>query len=138
MHLSITPTLFVTNPKYFQTLLFTLVARCLQTSSRVAHTTCATVDQFCVTNLVFHYCIIEACTYMCIYRYKKFLYWYHYSKFHIDILVYRHTYITHPYISGFQFRNCDCDLFVQKHMPANKKLSLQSCWDFLQCYLPMW
>ena len=40
-------------------------------------------------------------------------------------------------ISGFRFRNRDCDLFVQKHVPANKKLSLQSCRDFLWCCLPM-
>ena len=55
--LTITPTSFVTNPKYFQTLLFTLVARCLWMSSRVVCTTCATVDRFCVTNLVFHFSI---------------------------------------------------------------------------------
>ena len=69
-------------------------------SSRAVHTTCATVDRFCVTNLVFHYHIKilklrhpHACASVDI----MFLYWYRDSKFHINILVYGYTYITHPY-----------------------------------------
>ena len=60
--------------------------------SRAARTTTrVTVDQFCVTNLLFHYHIkilklwhAHACASIDI----KILYWYCDSKFHIDILVY--------------------------------------------------
>ena len=87
--LNITPASFVTNPKYFQTLLFALVLGAFRCSTELPTLLLMLLLNDFVPLIWFS---IIKLTYM-LHLSIKNLYWYRDSKFHIDILIY----IAHPY-----------------------------------------